>query len=178
MENRNSYTREAFIKELGHARKIELANMVMDGASIEDMNAAGFSRINIQEMYMQVKNNVTGFEDIQFNVPRTPEEEAARDEQVETANANAAAEKKSEDQASVPGQIAGEATVPEPAAPEVPANPDVVREPATEPVAPEGAEVTPAVDAAAPGTDQNYDETLGGNKTDHDVNSPDNAPRG
>jgi hypothetical protein len=152
MENRNSYSREGFIKELGHVRKIELANLIMDNASVDEMNEAGFSKISIQEMATQIKKNVVGYGDLKIEFSMTEEEKEERAAKI--AAANTEAEKKSEDdnQVFVPDQTAGnEETIPE-------------------------------VDSNAPGTDPNYDETLGGNKTEHDsaenIIEEDNQPKG
>lgn len=124
MDNRNSYSKEAFLKELAHARRIELATMLMDGASIAELTAAGFSRNIVIAMSSQIKNNVAGMEDFSFEYPRKEETSAVRKERI--AAANAANEKKNTDpQASAPDQTAGnESTEVETPGSDVPEQPE------------------------------------------------------
>lgn len=96
MKGNNSSTREAFIKELGHPRKIELANMIFDGASVEEMKNAGYGRINILEMAREISRDVEGQENLSIDIPRDDAEpesekkESASDATSDNANQESA----------------------------------------------------------------------------------------
>jgi len=59
----NKLSREEFVNQIGHPRKIEMANMIFDGASFEVLQEAGFARVNVLEMTSKIKVYVEGMGD-------------------------------------------------------------------------------------------------------------------
>lgn len=82
-------TREDFIKGISHPRKVELANMIFDGVSFEDMQNAGFGRINVLEMAREISRDVEGQEELSVEVPSEDDgekKESASDATSDNAN--------------------------------------------------------------------------------------------
>lgn len=119
MANRNALSREAYLKTIAHPRKNELATMILDGASVEELNAAGFGRINILEAARDIRLKVEGKEDLSYDIPRgTGGDSTSAEDIARTADADAEQKKSSSpqasdsesSQASVPGRHADDAT--------------------------------------------------------------------
>lgn len=91
-------SREAFIKSLSHSRKIELANMILDDASVEDMKNAGFGRINILEMARKISADVEGKEDFSLDIPNDEAETVG--EKKESASDTATSDNANQESAS------------------------------------------------------------------------------
>lgn len=174
--NNNSESRESYLAKITHPRKKELATMILDGASLEDMNAAGFGRLNILEAARVIRRNVQGQENLQIDIPRGEGMDSTSAADIERTAAADAAEKKDspeaskvddESPASVTAQTVDSAPGAEVTSPSENANmsdedqkPAADGNPDTEHVAPDGSPV-PGVDA-----DDNTahpTETLGGN---------------
>lgn len=86
MENRNTQSKEGFLKTVTHPRKNELARMIFDGKTPDEMLAAGFGRLNVLEMARQIRHNVEGMEGLDVDIPRG-EEVAATEEVIPSAEA-------------------------------------------------------------------------------------------
>lgn len=83
MNGSNNKTREAFLAEFTHPRKLELATMILDGKNFDELKEAGYGRINVLEMVREINRNVEGQEDFELEVPEadlSEEEAAALDE--------------------------------------------------------------------------------------------------
>lgn len=79
MEGHNKLTREEFLKGVSHPRKKELAEMLLDGKSKEEMVEAGYGRINILEMAREISRNVEDKKGFSVDFPR--KEAAAESDQ-------------------------------------------------------------------------------------------------
>lgn len=152
----NHLTRDEYLATFSHPRKQELAIMILDGSSVDDLNAAGYARINILEAVNDIKEKVEGMEAFELDIPRgegmdsTSAEDVARDEAAtagDDAGKDSAAGTTHESQVPVQGQ---------PAAPD--ASPDTTNTP--DHTAPSGDEV-PGVTAGEPTA--HPVETIGGN---------------
>jgi hypothetical protein len=77
MNGHNQMTVEGFIKNLSHPRKQELATMLLNGTTIEALDAAGYGRINVIEMATEIRQSITGMSDFVFDYPNKIEENVA-----------------------------------------------------------------------------------------------------
>lgn len=94
--NSNTLSREGYLKTFGHPRKAELATMLLDGASVEELNAAGFGRINILEMASDIRLKVEGQKDFSIDIPRgTGMDSSSTEDIARTAVADDAEKKES-----------------------------------------------------------------------------------
>lgn len=147
--------------------------MILDRASVESMNEAGYARLNILEAVRDIRSNVEGQEKLALNIERGTANDSTSKEDIERTAAADDAEKKEspeaskvddESPASVMGQTAANTPGAEVTSPNENANmtDDEQKrdETATEHTAPDGKEV-PGVDADDP--TKNPTETLGGN---------------
>lgn len=145
MNGNNSQTKEGFLKSYGHPRKKELATMIFDGKTEEEMLAAGFGRINILEMARAIRTSVAGMEGLKLNIPR---QEVAPTEPVADTSAPVEPVAPAPEAPVAPTEDAPvaptEPVVPTPEAPVEPTAPDAT---VTEPVAPT-APVAPEVPTA------------------------------
>lgn len=98
--NNNSESRESYLAKITHPRKKELATMILDGASLEDMNAAGFGRLNILEAARVIRRNVQGQENLQIDIPRGEGMDSTSAADIERTAAADEAEKKASAEAS------------------------------------------------------------------------------
>lgn len=157
MANRNTLSREAYLKTISHPRKLELATMILDGATVEELNAKDFGRVNILEAARAIRLQVEGQEELSFDIPRgTGMDSTSAEDIAKTADADAEQKKESSplpsdgesSQASAPAQhVDGSAD----------ATPD---QGSVDQKAPDG-QVVPGVTADEPTL--NPTETLGGN---------------
>lgn len=175
--NSNTLSREAYLKTFGHPRKKELAIMLLDGASVEDLNAAGFGRINILEAARDIRLKVEGQEGFSIDIPRGTGMDSSSTKDVEASVAATSDEKKDSpagssaetptDTAHAAGQPAGSDSI-------IPNENATMNEndekrdenPGDDPGSTEGQGHTTAPDGSeVPGVtaDQSNVETLGGN---------------
>lgn len=69
MSNSNKMTKEEFIASIVHPRKKQLAEMILNEATPEEIAAASFDRSRVLEMQTQISRSVQGMEDL--CVPKT-----------------------------------------------------------------------------------------------------------
>lgn len=174
--NNNTESRESYLAKISHPRKKQLATMILDGATLAEMNDAGFGRLNILEAANVIRRNVQGQENLQIDIPRGEGMDSTSTADIERTAAADTAEKKEspeaskvddESPASVTAQTAASAAPGEVTSPNQESSmsteettPAADGNPETEHVAPDGKPV-PGVDA-----DDNTAhpvETLGGN---------------
>ena len=62
MSSNNQMSKEQFINQIGHVRKREMAAMILDGATFEELESKGFGRTNVQDMVAKIKIHVVGLE--------------------------------------------------------------------------------------------------------------------
>lgn len=92
--NSNNLSREGYLKTFGHPRKKELAIMLLDGASVEELNEAGFGRINILEAARDIRLKVEGYADFKLDIPRgTGMDSSSSEDIARTAEADEAEKK-------------------------------------------------------------------------------------
>lgn len=115
--NRNNVSREDYIARITHPRKRQLATMILDGASVAELNDAGFGRLNIMEAARDIKRNVEGQENLSYDIPRGEGMDSTAKSDIErTASADDAEKKASpaatqgeqNSPASAPAQPAGD----------------------------------------------------------------------
>lgn len=94
MENNNLYSEKQYIESIGHPRKKELAELILSGATLEELQEKGFSKINAQESLKAIKLNVAGKEDLKIG--SSVEEEDTTEETTDTTDENVGEEKKEE----------------------------------------------------------------------------------
>ena len=70
MLGQNNQTVPGFIAAISHPRKKQLAEMLIDGATVEALAEVGFSRINALEMARSIRQNVEGMKEFTFDWPR------------------------------------------------------------------------------------------------------------
>lgn len=134
VSNSNRTTKEDFIKGIVHPRKKQLAEMLLNGATPEELTAASFDRSRVIEMSLNIAQSVEGMEN--FYVSRRSKHNIALD-------------------GDVPGRSLTEkpkvATTEEEKAPEVvPPAAEVVVPPAEVVVPPTEEVVVPPVDVVVP----------------------------
>lgn len=154
--NSNNLSREGYLKTFGHPRKKELAIMLLDGASVEELNAAGFGRINILEAARDIRLKVEGYADFKLDIPRgTGMDSSSSEDIARTAEADEAEKKES------PSASQEAAASPEPAQGQ-PAGDSETNDAggSVDQVAPSG-DVVPGVTANEPTAHPT--ETIGGN---------------
>ena len=83
----NKLTREEFVGQIGHPRKEEMANMILDEATFEELEEKGFGRINVLEMAALISANMIDMQKFVVEVPEDESIVSAKD-----ANANGAGE--------------------------------------------------------------------------------------
>lgn len=64
------YNKDTFIESLSHPRQVELAEMIFNEASPEEMVEKGYGRINVLEMAKKIAVNVEGFDDFVYDFPK------------------------------------------------------------------------------------------------------------
>jgi len=117
ISNTNSVSREQYLKGITHPRKRQLATMILDRASVEEMNAEGFARLNIMEASRDIRSKVEGERDLKVGIPRGTGMDSTSAEDIARTSAADDAEKKTSPEASqversspasVTGQTAGD----------------------------------------------------------------------